>query len=56
MQVFDCLPDTLTDENAMIEAKDIIVAEKGQEHYDQIVEKRRQADEKRRARDEELAK
>ena len=47
MQIFDCLPDTLTEED-IIETKDIIIAEKGQEHYDQIVETRRQADEKRR--------
>ena len=54
-QVFDCLPDQFK-EGELVEAKDIIIDEKGQEHYDQIVENRRQADEKRRQKEEELAK
>ena len=56
MQVLDCLPDTLADSKEIVDASQIIIEEKGQEHFDQIVERRRQADEKRRQKEEEMAR
>lgn len=53
--MFECLPDTFEDGD-LVEIKDIIIAEKGQEHFDQKVEARRQADEERRKKEEEMAK
>lgn len=55
LQIFDCLSDKV-DPAELIYSKDIIVKEKGMEHFEQMTEKRRQADEARRAREEELAR
>ena len=53
--MFECLPDTI-DPTELIYSKDIIIEEKGKEHFESMVEKRRQADEARRQREEELAR
>lgn len=55
-QVFECLADSLVDSKEIVDASHIIIEEKGQEHFDQIVENRRQADEKRRQKEEEMAR
>ena len=55
VQVFECLPDTV-DPAELIYSKDIIIEEKGKEHFESMIEKRRQADEARRQREEELAR
>ena len=46
-QVFECLEDKV-DPAELIYSKDIIVHEKGQEAFDNLTEKRRQAEERRR--------